>query len=102
MHIYDQRCMLVHVVEVCLVPYVTKGKSIIIATPTDTRAQGNNRDCGRRQFNRLISHMFSNVRIKARRAFVRADILDYVNCGCCAKWMAQTINAVDYAKLLLW
>ena len=29
-----------HVAELCLVPYVTKGKSIIIATPTDTRISG--------------------------------------------------------------
>lgn len=29
----------VHVAELCLVPYVTKGKSIIIATPTDTPAR---------------------------------------------------------------
>lgn len=28
--------MAVHVAELCLMPYVTKGKSIIIATPTDT------------------------------------------------------------------
>lgn len=69
--------------ELCLVPYVTKGKSIIIATPTDTPhfRQGNSRDCGRRQFNRLIPHMFSSVRIKARRAFIWSDILDCVNCS---------------------
>ena len=40
MHIYDLRCVPVHVAELCLVPYVTKGKSIIIATPTDTRISG--------------------------------------------------------------
>lgn len=45
--------------------------------------RGNNRDCGRRQFNRLIPHMFSGARIKARRAFISNDILDYVNCSYC-------------------
>lgn len=40
MHIYDLRCVSMHVAELCLVPYVTKGKSIIIATPTDTRISG--------------------------------------------------------------